>query len=258
MLAFASRIGKRVLAVISRIMHKARFLYEVVTTIAAEPVSLSAIAQQMEHIGIQSLFLACATCLCAGAVMAMQACIAFARFGSTDMVGPVVATTLIRELGPILTGIMVTGRAGSAIAAEIASMSINEQVDALRTLAINPVKFLVLPRILAAIYIMPILTMFAVFAGIGGGFVVMQYALDLNGWRYLYTIKETTTLHEILICLVKAAVFGICFSVIACYQGINARGGALQIAHATTRTMVQASMTIFIVNYLITMMAFTL
>ncbi len=210
----------------------------------------------MERVGIDSLLITCSTGFFSGAVLTLQAYHGFVKLGTTSMIGPVVATTMIRELGPILTGIMVVGRAGSAMTAELASMAINEQIDALKTLGVDPIAYLVSPRVIASICMLPILGFFTMLAGIIGGYLIVDHQLHLNGAQYISLICETTTLYEIIIGLFKTAFFGLLISIIASYNGIYATGSTLDVARATTTTVATAALLIFATNFLLSAIFF--
>lgn len=254
--SFIAGVGTRALLLVNRARQWGSY------TLYASKASLSfgqrfkSIAIHMERIGIDSLFLCIVTGIFGGAVLALQAYHGFSKLGGTSMIGPVVATTMIRELGPILTGIMVAGRAGSAIAAELASMQVNEQIDALKTLAIDPLKYLVAPRLIAALAMLPLLGFFTMLAGIVGGFCMVEFQLHLNGARYLAALQETTTLYEILVGLFKTAVFGMLIAVIATFQGLHVQGGTQEVARATTNTVALSAVLIFVTNFILSAILF--
>lgn len=207
---------------------------------------------QMHHIGVNSLSIIVLTGTFTGMVLAFQSYIGFHRFGGEEFIGPVVALGLVRELGPVLSGLMVTGRAGSAIAAEIGTMQITEQVDALRTLTINPFQYLVVPRVVASVIMLPFLALFCSFVGIIGGFLVAVHALGLNPEQYKSGIREFVTLSDITGGLIKASFFGLILSIVGCYKGYTALGGARGVGLSTTQSVVLGSIMILIANYFLT------
>lgn len=204
---------------------------------------------QMERIGINSLAITLITGTFAGAVLALQSYKGFHDLGSENYLGPIVALTMTRELGPVLTGLMVAGRAGSAIAAEIGTMRITEQVDALQTLQINTFQYLVVPRVLAGIIVLPILALFSIILGILGGYVVCVYKLGLNSELFKLGIKNCLVLSDVYGGLVKASIFGFILTTVGSYQGYFTTGGAKGVGKATTQAVVVSSIMIIITNY---------
>jgi len=211
---------------------------------------------QMERIGIQSFPISILTGLFAGGIIALQTYSSFRQFGSEHMIGPVVALTLTRELGPVLTGLMVAGRCGSGIAAEIGTMRITEQLDALETLCINNFQYLIVPRMLASIIILPFLTVFAMAFGIIGGYLVCVYVYALNPIDYVDGIKELLKASDIISGLIKAAVFGFILSSVGSFKGFNTWGGAKGVGTATTQSVVLASIAILASNYFLSTLLF--
>jgi len=210
----------------------------------------------MEHIGVDSLSIILLTGAFSGAVLALQSYVGFKRFGAEDFIGPVVALSLTRELGPVLTGLMVAGRAGSAIAAELGTMQITEQIDALKTLNINVNQYLMVPRIVASVLIMPLLTLFSMICGIVGGYVISVFVLGLNGEQYITQIQSYLELSDIVGGLIKSSVFGLILAWVGCYKGYYTTGGAKGVGMATTQSVVLSSILILISNYFLAAMLF--
>lgn len=208
--------------------------------------------EQMERIGVESFNIAVLTGSFAGMAFALQSYIGFQRVGGEQFIGTVVALGMIRELGPVLTGLMVTGRAGSAIAAEIGTMSITEQIDALRTLGINTFQYLVVPRMIAGTIIMPFLTLFSMLCGIIGGYIICVYVLQLSGDVYMTSIRTSVEMSDIRGGLIKAAVFGFILTWVGTYKGFYTRGGARGVGISTTQSVVISSIMILISNYFLT------
>jgi phospholipid/cholesterol/gamma-HCH transport system permease protein len=232
------------------------FLFQVIYTLLTTKLKLHKLFEQMRMIGVDSLSIILLTGVFSGGVLALQTYIGFKRFGAEEFIGPVVALSLIRELGPVLTGLMVTGRAGSSIAAELGTMEITEQIDALKTLCINVYQFLMVPRVLAATIILPFLTTFSMCFGIAGGYCVCVYVLNLNGEQYISGVKTFVEFSDIAGGLVKSAVFGLIFSWIGCYKGFFTTGGAKGVGIATTESVVVSSIMILIANYFLTAFLF--
>ena len=180
----------------------------------------------MEEVGIKSLPVVLITGMFTGAVLALQSYIGFSRFNAETFVGSVVALSMTRELGPVLTGLMVSGRVGSSMAAELGTMQVTEQIDALYTLAVNPIQYLIVPRLLAAFIMMPVLVIFTDMIGITGGYIVSVKMLGSNPYSYLERTWNFLQFNDIYSGLLKACVFGIIIAIISCYQGFYTRGGA--------------------------------
>jgi phospholipid/cholesterol/gamma-HCH transport system permease protein len=209
---------------------------------------------QANKIGVDSIIIVVLTGTFSGMVFALQSYIGFQRVGGEQFIGAVVALGLIRELGPVLTGLMVTGRAGSAIAAEIGTMRITEQIDALVTLRIDTFQYLVVPRILAGITMVPILAALAMFFGIAGGYGICVYVLNLSPEDYMTSIRTYVELSDIRGGLIKSSVFGLILTWVGTYKGFYTQGGARGVGEATTQSVVLASIMILIANYFLTKM----
>ncbi|MBU0516171.1 MAG: ABC transporter permease [Proteobacteria bacterium] len=214
------------------------------------------VVKQMEFVGVKSLPVVILTGTFSGGVFALQSYYGFNQFGAEGYVGPVVALALTRELGPVLTALMVTGRAGSAMAAELGTMRVTEQIDALTVMAANPVQYLVVPRIIAGLVMMPLLTIIADLLGIVGGYLVTVRLLGVDGGLYIAKTVEYLGVADVLNGLVKALVFGLIMSLIGCYKGYYTRGGAEGVGQATTQAVVFASLTIIISDYFLTAVMF--
>lgn len=208
----------------------------------------------MECIGVDSLAIVILTGTFSGMVFAIQSYIGFQRVGGEQFIGAVVALGMIRELGPVLTGLMVAGRAGSAIAAEIGTMVITEQVEALQTLRVDPFQYLIVPRIIAGTIILPFLAVFCMIFGIAGGYAVCVYVLELNAEEYINNMIATVELSDIFDGLIKSAAFGFILSWIGSYKGFFTYGGARGVGLSTTSSVVTSSILILIANYFLTKM----
>jgi phospholipid/cholesterol/gamma-HCH transport system permease protein len=212
---------------------------------------------QINYIGVSSLSIVFLVGTAIGAVLALQTYIGLARFGSTQFIGPIVFLAMTREFGPVFTAIMVIGRAGSAMTAELGSMRISEQIDALQTLCINPLQYLVVPRVIAATLILPFLSLFCSFFGIVAGYIVSVHVLGINGETYMEAIRSAAELSDILNGLAKAFIFGLILSIISTYKGYNTRGGATGLGLATTQSVVFSNVTVIIADYILTSLMFT-
>lgn len=220
------------------------------------PLRLRAIFKQMEFVGVGSLFVTILTGAFTGGVFTLQSYYGFAMFGAESLVGPTVALAMTRELGPVLTALMVTGRAGSAMAAELGTMRVTEQIDALYVMAANPVKYLIVPRIIAGVLMLPLLTAIADFVGIIAAYLVGVKLLNINGGLFIAKIIEYVDLEDIYIGLFKAAVFGGIMTLIGCYKGFYTKGGAEGVGRATTEAVVVASVLILASDYIMTAIMF--
>jgi len=220
------------------------------------PLKLRAIIKQMEFVGVKSTFVVVLTGTFTGMVLALQSYHGFRLFSAEGLVGSTVALSMTRELGPVLTGLMVTARAGSAMAAELGTMRVTEQIDALYVMAANPIKYLIVPRIIASVLMVPLLTAMSDFLGIIGGYFVGVVLLDINEGIFLDNIYKYVELDDIYNGLIKAAFFGLLLSLIGCYKGFNTRGGAEGVGMATTEAVVIASVSILVADYFLTAIMF--
>jgi phospholipid/cholesterol/gamma-HCH transport system permease protein len=210
------------------------------------------ILKQMLEIGYFSLPVVGLTAIFTGMVLALQSHSGFARFNAESAIATVVVLSITRELGPVMAGLMVAGRIGAAIAAEIGTMRVTEQIDALTTLSTNPYKYLVAPRLIAGLLMMPLLVLVADVIGVFGGYLVGIYRLEFNPANYLKLTWQYLETLDVVSGLVKAAAFGFIVSLMGCYHGFNSKGGAQGVGVATTNAVVSASVLILGANYLIT------
>lgn len=228
------------------------FLFTATSHVFRPPWHLRQLLRQIIDIGYYSLPVVGLTTLFAGMVLALQTYTGFARFNAESAIANVVVLSITRELGPVLAGLMVGGRIGAAIAAEIGTMRVTEQIDALTTLSTNPYKYLVVPRLLAATLTLPLLVLVGDVIGVFGGYVVSVYRLDMNAANYIRQSWEFVQFMDIFSGLVKAAVFGFIIAMMGCYNGYHSRGGAQGVGAATTNAVVSASIIILIANYVLT------
>lgn len=228
------------------------FFMRVLYVLCSSCPNIDKLLAQIEHIGVGSLNIIILTGTFSGMVFALQSYIGFSRIGGEQFIGSVVALGMARELGPVLTGLMVTGRACSAMAAELGTMRITEQIDALITLRINTFSYLIVPRILASIIVLPCLTLFATACGIWGGHIVVVYMLHLSAEQYRINVIQLTELYDIYSGLIKSAFFGLILSWVGCYKGYYTHGGARGVGMATTQAVVLASVLILIANFFLT------
>lgn len=227
-------------------------LRDVCKDILHHGVNFQELSRQVVKIGRDSLPIVLLTGLFTGMVLSLQTAYGLHRFGAKNYVGNVVSLAMVRELGPVLTAVMLCGRVGAGIAAELGSMVVTEQVDAIRALGANPIRKLVTPRIVAAIITLPALVVFADLIGIFGGQLVAVYELNQTTFRYHNSVLYTILIRDVVDGLLKAAVFGFLLVSIACFKGLNTKGGTEGVGAATTSTVVTGSIMIFVSNYFLT------
>lgn len=232
------------------------FLFKTFYTIFTTKTKFKQLLIQMQRIGAESFNIIFITGTSIGLALALQSFIALERFGADGFIGAVVALGITRELGPAMTGLMVAGRCGAGISAEIGTMKITEQIDALKTLCINPYQYLIAPRIIASTIILPFLTIFSMFCGIAGGYIYCVNALDISSESYLESIRLHLQISDIIGGLIKSSAFGLILSWVGTYYGYNTSGGAKGVGISTTKSVVLSSIMILIFNYLLSALLF--
>jgi phospholipid/cholesterol/gamma-HCH transport system permease protein len=242
-------LGRRTALVIFQIGAVIVFLGQTLRWTLSSPFYVKNLLRQMEQIGFNSVPVVLTTALSTGMVLAYQSYTGFKRFGAESLIGTVVSLSMTRELGPVLTGLMVAGRAGASIAAELGTMRVTEQIDALSTLATNPMKYLVVPRFIASTIMMFFLTTLGMIVGISGGYFVGVKVLGTNPVTYINNSINYTEVSDIWYGLIKSLVFGAVVGIISCYKGFNAEGGAEGVGKATTGAVVVSCMLILILDY---------
>ena len=219
-------------------------------------VNITEMLRQMYKLGVQSLPIVSLTIMFTGMVLAVQTAKEFVRFGAAASVGGVVAIAMARELVPVLTGVVVAGRVGAAIAAEIGSMKVTEQIDALRVMAVNPVRYLVVPRVWACVVMLPLLVIYGnILGSVGGYFVATNYA-DISSYTYMNSIKMFMVMFDMVGGMIKSMVFGFIVALIGCYKGMRAQQGAEGVGVSTTESVVLAIILIFIFNYFLSILLY--
>jgi phospholipid/cholesterol/gamma-HCH transport system permease protein len=252
MMDFLSTIGRRVLEILGIAGRLGLFCASALSHCVRPPFYLRNVIQQFWTIGYNSLPVVGLTALFTGAVLALQSYVGFSRFSAPSAIPTVVVISITRELGPVLASLMVAGRVGAAIAAELGTMRVTEQIDALDTLATNPMKYLVVPRILAGVLMMPILVLIADVIGVMGGFGVSSFILHFNESAYIIDTIDSLHATDIISGLVKASVFGLIVALLGCFNGYRSRGGAQGVGIATTNAVVYASVLILFSDYFLT------
>ncbi|MBF0561181.1 MAG: ABC transporter permease [Alphaproteobacteria bacterium] len=256
LLDFLARIGRVFIAFLQTIGRVTIFSGRVVSHCVRPPFYPRLIGRQMVEIGYYSLPVVGLTTFFSGMVLALQSHTGFARFSAEGAVATVVVISVTRELGPVFAGLMVAGRIGAAMAAEIGTMRVTEQIDALGTLSTNPYKYLLAPRLIAGLTMLPFLVLVGDIIGVFGGYLVGVYKLGFNPSNYINRTWEYLEPLDVISGLVKASVFGFLVSLMGCYHGYNSRGGAQGVGAATTNAVVSASILILIFNYFLTELFF--
>lgn len=256
-ISFAQAIGQRVLKISEYIGSFAIFIMRAIIGIVTPPYELKIIRQQFLNIGFYSLPVVGMTAIFYGAVLALQSYSGFSRFSAESSIATVVVLSITRELGPVLAGLMVAGRVGASIAAEIGTMRVTEQIDALYTLSTDPIKYLVSPRVLAAAITLPCLVLLGDIIGVMGGYIVSVKKLDFNAANYIINTFKHLERIDVVSGLVKAFVFGIIISTVSCYSGYYSSKGAKGVGSATTIAVVNSSIMILLSNYVVTELFFS-
>ena len=250
------QIGRVLLRFMSLTGRLTNFMLQAFFYLVRPPVYWKEIGKQFIQIGYFSLPVVGLTAIFTGMVLALQSYTGFSRFSAENAVATVVVLSMTRELGPVLAGLMVAGRIGASMAAEIGTMRVTEQIDALTTLSTNPVQYLVAPRIIAGILMMPLLVLVADCIGVFGGYLVGIYKLGFNPGSYInWTIKYLES-EDVISGLIKAAVFGLIITLMGCFHGYNSGRGAEGVGRATTNAVVSSSIMILFLNYALTALLF--
>ena len=244
-LAFLAETGRLTLFTVSAITHCVR-----------APIYWRMLGQQMARIGYFSLPVVGLTAFFTGGALALQIYVGSNRFGVESVVPNIVVLGITRELGPVIAGLMVAGRVAAAIAAELGTMRVTEQIDALTTLSTNPMKYLVVPRLVASVVTLPLLVLVADAIGVFGGYVVSTESLGFNGATYIKNTVDFVTNGDVSSGVIKAAVFGFVIALMGCYNGFHSKGGAQGVGAATTNAVVASSILILAANYFLTSVLF--
>jgi len=246
------RLGSYCTTSVERLGEIGLFFYRSVFASITRPFNLNLILEQIDEIGFKSIPIVIASAMAIGMVMVVQLAWGFAWFGAKGIVGPVVSLSFVRELGPVVTSLLVGGRVGSGITAEIGSMKVTEQIDAIRTLGADPIRKLVVPRLIAAVISFPFLAIIGDFAGIFGAMIMANIDLDVKPTLFISTILEWVTISDFVSGISKTFFFGIIVAITGCYIGMRAEGGTQGVGRATTATVVAALLLIIIGDFLLT------
>lgn len=249
MLAYARRHGRESVAWYGGL---GLLTLRVMRNLRLPPSYLVIVARELDIIGVRSLVVALTAALFTGMVLALQSAVNMARFGAENYVGPVVALSILRELGPVLTAILVGGKVASGITAELGSMKVTEQIDALRAIGVNYIKKLIVPRILAALLAFPLVTIMADAIGLLGGMLIVVFERDVDPYLYWNTISYWVVMKDFLTGIGKSVVFGGLITLIGCYNGLETSGGTEGLGRSTTDTVVQVAMAVIVSDFFLT------
>ena len=244
-------VGDRTLEVVDRLGEFARLGARTARVLFARRFPLRDALQQFESIAVRSLSIVAVTALFTGMVLALQAVVSLSRFGAKPYTGSFVGLAILLELGPVLTALMVSGRVGAGITAELGSMAVTEQIDAIRAMGADPVQKLVLPRVLACTFGLPLLTIVADVLGVLGGMLIASQN-GISPDFYLSTVTATVTVADFLHGFGKTFAFGWIIAAVGCYMGLTTTGGTVGVGRATTRAVVIASISVFVSNFFLT------
>jgi phospholipid/cholesterol/gamma-HCH transport system permease protein len=243
------KMGSWFLSKLSRMGHMFLFLINSIYLIFIPPFKFNILLRQIRFLGSKSMVVILLTGAFTGMVLALQLFYTLRKFGSDALLGPAIALSLVRELGPVLSALMITGRAGSALTAEIGIMRITEQIDALVSMALNPLRYLIVPNIVAGIIVFPLLTSIFDLIGIYGGYVVGVKLLGVGSGTYFSQMENFVDMSDIRMGLYKSLSFGVIVSWVCCYKGFHTRYGAEGVSRATTEAVVMSSVLILIWDY---------
>jgi phospholipid/cholesterol/gamma-HCH transport system permease protein len=252
MQSFSTRLGQQVLAQIRFAGGFGLLCGQIIKEIFTPPFYHRLLLKQVFAIGVQSFLLVAVTGLATGSVMALQFGYGLAKFGGKLYVPKVVAMAILREMGPVFTSLLVAGRIGSGIASEVASMKVTQQIDAIRALGTSPIKRIVIPRLLASLIALPLLTLFADFIGMFGAMVVASKELGIHTEFFLSKALETLRMYDLLTGMAKTLVFAFFISVTACWKGLNTEGGTQGVGNTTTWVVVSSSIFIMVSDFFLT------
>ena len=249
---YIEKIGSYLMNLIEGLGEVGLFFYRSVYASFTRPFNGRLILEQIDEIGYKSIPIVIVSAMAIGMVMVVQLAWGFAWFGAKGVVGPVVSLSFVRELGPVVTSLLVGGRVGSGITAEIGSMKVTEQIDAIRTMGADPIKKLVAPRLIAAIISFPLLAIIADFSGIFGAMIMSNVDLDVQPRLFMSSILEWVELDDFVSGIAKTFFFGIIVAITGCYIGMKAEGGTQGVGRATTATVVTSLLLIIIGDFILT------
>jgi phospholipid/cholesterol/gamma-HCH transport system permease protein len=246
------RLGRRTTRVMLELGDVSILAGQTIYHAVTPPYSPRLLLAHMDHIAVRSVSIVSVAGLFVGLVLALQTGYGLARFGAKGMVGVILGLSVVRELGPVVTAVLVGGRVGSGFTAELGSMKVTEQIDAMRALGVNYIKRLVVPRVLVTVLALPLLTMVANALGLFGGMVISQYEFNLDYHQYYSTVSQYMRLADLLSGLGKTVFFGFLIALVGCYNGLRTRGGTEGLGRATTNTVVMSALLVFVSDFFLT------
>ena len=248
----ALAIGGQSLRMLELLGGLSQLTYQTFYCALRPPYNLRTLIQQVDHIGVKSISIASVAAVFTGLVLALQTAYGLGRFGAKAYVGIIVSLSMVRELGPVLTALLVGGRVSSGITAELGSMKVTEQIDAMRAMGANPIKKLVVPRVLSTMLVLPLLTVMADILGILGGMVISRHEFQVDYRLYYNTVTRNLTLADVISGLGKTVIFGYIIAIVGCYKGLETAGGTEGLGKATTATVVTSAIIVIISDFFLT------
>lgn len=250
--SFSGRLGAKAIYFTRFVGGFALLTLQTFRELFQRPFYAKLVLEQIYEIGVKSFFLVAVTGLATGSVMALQFGFGLAKFGGTLYVPKLIALSILREMGPVFTSLLVAGRIGSGIASEVSSMKVTQQIDAIRALGTSPIKRIVIPRLLASLIALPLLTLFADFIGIFGAMLIARSELNINTEFFIAKAIDTIIIEDVLTGLFKTLVFGYFISMAACWKGLNTEGGTQGVGNTTTWVVVASSIFIMVADFFLT------
>ncbi|MBS0626468.1 MAG: ABC transporter permease [Verrucomicrobia bacterium] len=246
-------LKRQALRILAMIGEYVSLVIDVFSAAIKRPPAWELIREQLYHIGVMSLSVVAITGFTTGFVLAAQSFYQLGEKGLAGVTGVMVGKSMITELGPILTAFMVTGRVGSSMCAQLSTMRVTEQIDALKSMAVNPNSYLVAPRFIAGIFMIPLLTLFSITMGIFGGYLIAVYLFHMSPVTYFDPMRVHITLFDVASGMIKAFIFGVLLVTVCCYKGMKASGGAAGVGRSTTQSVVTSYILILVSDFLLTM-----
>ncbi len=253
MRSFLNRVGESVYFALEQVGDFVFFVWKVLKNAFKSPFYIGEVVKQAEYLGVKSLPVISMTGLFSGMIISLEVGKSLEAMvkGTVQYIGGVTSFSIVKEIGPILTALIVVSRVGSAMTAELGTMKITEQIDALETMAVHPLKFLVVPRVLAGTFMLPLLTIFSAFIGVVGGWFIAHAVLHVSDSTYWYLAVKALKVGDVIDSLIKSTSFGVIISMVSTYYGFNTTGGAEGVGKSTTKSVVMSSFLILVADYII-------